>query len=170
MKSSSTPVVIPFWLRPVSCKEELVDPSDLISGRRYVSRDTTRSVDGNVFIFVFASGSWSMESRHLISELQTTSPKMWTMADALELIRMLQPHIMEAGYYLALAGGVLNNGSSNNDLDLVAVPRSPSSMLESVAGCLDTYLTWTGVIHHVQSAKVMQYTYLGAFIDIAVIN
>ena len=34
---------------------------------------------------------------------------------------------MTAGYYLALAGGVLNRGSSSNDLDLVAVPRTESS-------------------------------------------
>jgi len=34
---------------------------------------------------------------------------------------------MAAGYYLALAGGVLNNGYSDNDLDLVAVPRTEDS-------------------------------------------
>lgn len=49
--------------------------------------------------------------------------KSWTLDEALELIRSIQPIVMDCGYYIALAGGVLNNGMSKNDLDLVAVPR-----------------------------------------------
>lgn len=49
----------------------------------------------------------------------------WVLGDALVLIREIQPEAMELGYYIALAGGVLNKGSSGADLDLVAVPRTP---------------------------------------------
>lgn len=48
----------------------------------------------------------------------------WTLNDALEFIRDRQAGAEAAGYYLALAGGVLNRGSSFNDLDVVAVPRT----------------------------------------------
>lgn len=61
---------------------------------------------------------------------------------ALLLIRKLQPVVMEAGYYLALAGGVLNNGRSPNDLDLVAVPRTEHSTLQDLILALGTSLTW----------------------------
>lgn len=49
----------------------------------------------------------------------------WALKDALVLIRDIQTEAMELGYYIALAGGVLNEGFSENDLDLVAVPRTP---------------------------------------------
>jgi hypothetical protein len=48
---------------------------------------------------------------------------MWLLDDALLLIRSIRTQCMdETGYYLALAGGVLNTGQSVRDLDLVAVP------------------------------------------------
>lgn len=51
----------------------------------------------------------------------------WTLATARTFIRKLQKPCMESGYYIALAGGVLNRGHSNQDLDLVAVPRYPGA-------------------------------------------
>lgn len=50
---------------------------------------------------------------------------MWILCDALSLIRLMQDSVKSAGYYTALAGGVLNRGYSRNDLDLVFIRRSP---------------------------------------------
>lgn len=47
---------------------------------------------------------------------------MWTQVEALRLIRSIQPPLMGAGWFVALAGGVLNKGYSEHDLDLVFVP------------------------------------------------
>lgn len=47
---------------------------------------------------------------------------MWEVIGALSLIRSLQPEVHKLGYHVALAGGVLNNGHSAKDLDLVFVP------------------------------------------------
>jgi hypothetical protein len=74
----------------------------------------------------------------------------WTLEEALHLIRLIQPKVMrDANYYLALAGGVLNNGSSENDLDLVAVPRMPGAKrddLQRVLAFFDWKLTGGGMI------------------------
>lgn len=48
----------------------------------------------------------------------------WVLSRALEFVRMLQSSSMENGWCLMLAGGVLNNGHSANDLDLLAYPRT----------------------------------------------
>lgn len=53
----------------------------------------------------------------------------WTLDDAVTLIRSVQPAVMQAGYYMALAGGVLNKGTSLTDLDLVIVPRTPQTTM-----------------------------------------
>lgn len=49
---------------------------------------------------------------------------MWTLRSARKLITSLQSEMMLAGWYIALAGGVLNNGKSKHDLDLVLIPMS----------------------------------------------
>ena len=48
---------------------------------------------------------------------------MWTLDDALTLIRQHQPLALKADCNLGLAGGVLNTGASTNDLDVLCVPR-----------------------------------------------
>ena len=53
---------------------------------------------------------------------------MWTLDKALQLVRNLQPHLMAVGWFAALAGGVLNKGYSEHDLDLVFVPMKTESM------------------------------------------
>lgn len=60
----------------------------------------------------------------------------WTLATARTFISKLQRPCMESGYYIALAGGVLNRGHSNNDLDLVAVPRHPEATLQGLYSVL----------------------------------
>ena len=42
----------------------------------------------------------------------------WTLKDALDLIRGLQPESRKHGYHLCLGGSVLNKGESQKDLDL----------------------------------------------------
>jgi len=47
---------------------------------------------------------------------------MWSLYEALKLIQSIQPQLMVNGWFVALAGGVLNKGRSEHDLDLVLVP------------------------------------------------
>jgi len=49
---------------------------------------------------------------------------MWKIDEALKLIRDIQPHARMNDYNLALAGGVLDKGFSDNDLDIIVIPRS----------------------------------------------
>jgi hypothetical protein len=42
----------------------------------------------------------------------------WSLSEALELVREIQPQIKRYGYHVALGGGVLNNGYSEKDADL----------------------------------------------------
>lgn len=67
----------------------------------------------------------------------------WNLEDALSFIRTQQPLCMQAGYYLALAGGVLNKGKSLNDLDLVAMPMTEESCIEKLLVVLSKSVTVT---------------------------
>lgn len=53
--------------------------------------------------------------------------RMWDLDSALELIRTIQHELHDANWHVALAGGVLNRGFSEKDLDLVFVPMGPSA-------------------------------------------
>lgn len=48
--------------------------------------------------------------------------KVWTLRHAASFIAALQPIASEQGFHLALAGGVLNKGASQNDLDIILCP------------------------------------------------
>jgi hypothetical protein len=67
--------------------------------------------------------------------------KRWELDNALAFVRWLQPLAMQFGFWLALAGGVLNNGYSDNDLDLAAVPRGDAA--QDTEGFL-AYMASTG--------------------------
>lgn len=56
---------------------------------------------------------------------------------AAKLVSGIQESCMKRGYYIALAGGVINKGWSTNDIDLVAVPMAGESNSEG----LISYLT-----------------------------
>lgn len=47
---------------------------------------------------------------------------MWTLLEALDLVRRIQTHLKPMQYHVLLGGGVLNNGKSEKDLDLYVVP------------------------------------------------
>jgi hypothetical protein len=49
---------------------------------------------------------------------------MWRIDDALMLVRKIQPKIRPFSYHVALGGGVLNKGESDEDLDLYFIPFS----------------------------------------------
>jgi hypothetical protein len=53
----------------------------------------------------------------------TDAATKWTLENSVELIRLLQPLAHRHGYHLALAGGILNRGFSEKDLDVVALPN-----------------------------------------------
>ncbi len=53
---------------------------------------------------------------------------MWTLEDALLLIREIQPRIYKFAYHVCLGGGVLNRGESEKDLDLYFSPFSDTAL------------------------------------------
>jgi len=82
----------------------------------------------------------------------------WEIKEALEFIRTLQPITMAAGYYIALAGRVLNKGYSDNDLDLVAVPRTKKSIQDNLLSALVPYLK----VSRVHEDEVVSVTHIQA--------
>lgn len=67
---------------------------------------------------------------------------MWTLIEALLLIRKIQPEIHAMKYHVCLAGGVLNNGQSDKDVDLVFLPITNEEIpeLSDLCGWFDK--TW----------------------------
>ena len=53
---------------------------------------------------------------------------MWTLDEALTLIRELNPLLVKAGWYLGLTGSVLIKGHSEKDLDLIAYPLNTAKV------------------------------------------
>lgn len=49
---------------------------------------------------------------------------MWTLIDAIELIRQLNDGVQKCGYVFGLTGSVLFKGESQKDLDLILYPWS----------------------------------------------
>lgn len=70
---------------------------------------------------------------------------IWTLESALIYIRALQPKAMEAGWCILLAGGVLNNGISKNDLDLLAYPKTRTSKRAHLLALLPSQGEWSRV-------------------------
>jgi hypothetical protein len=68
---------------------------------------------------------------------------MWTLEDALLIIRKIAPIAKRCGLCLALRGSVLLRGESNNDLDLLFVVEEPD--ICSVHGCLKEIATLTEI-------------------------
>lgn len=70
----------------------------------------------------------------------TTRPPYapWTLDEALTVIRDLQPRIKALGWHVALAGGVLNVGRSDKDLDLVFLPLQ-NTAIDPASTAVDTH-------------------------------
>lgn len=56
--------------------------------------------------------------------LTRKSVRTWNLAEASLFVSAMQQEAHDAGWNLSIGGGVLNNGYSENDLDLVAVART----------------------------------------------
>ena len=59
---------------------------------------------------------------------------MWTLSEALVLIRKISPIAQRHGFSVALYGSVLDKGESEKDLDLFFVEQDPD--ICDVHGCL----------------------------------
>jgi hypothetical protein len=73
----------------------------------------------------------------LVPKDPSGTPAMWGLSDALALIREIQPEIHALGFHVCLAGGVLNKGYSEKDLDLVFVP-----LTNETKGDADDITSW----------------------------
>ena len=72
---------------------------------------------------------------------------MWKWPDALHLVRTLQPAALQGGYCLSVGGGVINCGTSFNNLDLIATPHMElTHSEEGLLNCLSTVLTKVEVV------------------------
>lgn len=52
---------------------------------------------------------------------------IWTIAGAFELCRTIEVAVAPIGFHVGLRGGVLLNGGSDNDLDIVLYPHDSTS-------------------------------------------
>jgi len=94
---------------------------------------------------------------------------MWDLISACELIRLLRPGVMNCGYDIALAGGVLNAGHSDKDLDLVAVPMARSSSKAQLALFLNSSFL-VAKIHNIHNGEVYELQHGVKSIDFIVLN
>lgn len=85
----------------------------------------------------------------------------WTLEEALDLIRLIQPETRRFGYHLCLAGGVLNKGWSNKDLDLAFLPMDKPDKLADPEGMLQflTSLWGTGLDIRTNTEASVEETY-----------
>jgi hypothetical protein len=60
---------------------------------------------------------------------------MWTLDNALPLIRKISPIARRHGFSVALYGSVLDQGETEKDLDLFFIEQEPD--ISDVQGCLD---------------------------------
>ena len=83
--------------------------------------------------------------------------RLWTLDTAVAFVREHQPHVMHLGYYIALGGGVLNKGWSDNDLDLVVVCRDINSEISMVTKYFASLLGGEGESCHLDSGYHVSY-------------
>lgn len=96
---------------------------------------------------------------------------MWTIEEALTLIRNNQQACMKSGYYIALAGGVLNKGYSVSDLDLLLMPRRPTSDPHNIKIVLSSFLTPVcATPQPVPTADVLTYIYEDKTVEVILVH
>lgn len=64
-----------------------------------------------------------LEARYQCEDCYPVSPTLWTLQQGLDEARALSDAKL-FGYFVSLAGGVLEKGQSHHDLDLVFCPRT----------------------------------------------
>jgi len=62
---------------------------------------------------------------------------VWTTESALRAIRMMQPVMNTSGWYVALAGAVLSKGMTDEDLELVAVPKHEQATVTALQAAIE---------------------------------
>lgn len=95
------------------------------------------------------------------------------LEEALKLIRYMQPRAKECNYYLTLAGGVLNNGYSDNDIDIVAIPSNNNNLHTDLVDLFNFHFTLIDVSYMVRNRRVNVYKYKSAIfgkIDLAIVT
>lgn len=61
----------------------------------------------------------------------------WTINDAVDMVKELRPLIKDLGYFVTIGGGVLERGSSQNDLDLFLLPLRSDKIEKNPAGVVE---------------------------------
>lgn len=103
---------------------------------------------------------------------------LWTLDQALEVIRALQPLARELEYHITLGGGVLNAGTSEKDADLFFLKLNgfdpePGKLMELLVGVFgpltalrDAPDYHEGALSHYR--EMFRGAYLGARVDLFV--
>jgi hypothetical protein len=61
---------------------------------------------------------------------------VWTIEEAVELVRSIQPHLHAVRWHATLGGGTLNRGSSEKDCDVYVLPFSGEESSTSALGAV----------------------------------
>jgi hypothetical protein len=103
----------------------------------------------------------------------------WTLVEALDLIRGLQPQTRKYGYHLCLGGGVLNKGESKKDLDLFFLPLDnggmgdPTGLVKWIDELWgkgeDLWIHYPGQAAESSYRAKLKYNYSGLRVDVFVI-
>lgn len=64
----------------------------------------------------------------MIDTTKQIETSMWTLDEAIAVARIIEAHIIPAGYHCALGGGVLHKGTSDKDLDIFIYPHNGRSL------------------------------------------
>jgi hypothetical protein len=67
---------------------------------------------------------------------------MWSLDNALELVREIQPQLHARKYHVAMGGGVLNKGFSEKDLDLYIFPFDNSEIPPILSFLVEQWGEW----------------------------
>lgn len=57
---------------------------------------------------------------------------MWTIEEAVDFVRLHKGKALDHGFVLFIGGGVIQNGSSERNLDLVALSRDRDSQVGAI--------------------------------------
>ena len=103
-----------------------------------------------------------------------TISKTWILEEAIEFVRKIRPAVNAAGYNLLLGGGVLNNGYSDKDLDLVITPRDVDPDVPKNLSLLEG-LNLPGLLYKGRRVSwsngfCLAYEYYGKYVDVLVFN
>lgn len=124
----------------------------------------------------FADEKFEIIVRHVPGGPIGTKGRLpWTLRTAVEVIHDMQKECIARGYSIALAGGVLHDGFSYSDLDLVAVPRTEASQPGILMSYLETVfepILTSEACKFQQSFNAKWYSFLshGRYVQVGIIG